>query len=326
MKERKQANPLLLTEEETKPYWEWVDDGDGYNQRQDWDIKGLLEAQLAKVQKADPKLREKVTDWLYNTLKEIEVEENIRLSDRAFIADHLAPKIIALFPVPQPNLLVREKALAVIEGSLLVDEPDNKRFSFIYRMAHVGGGECEHKDWIEEMESCYQQLIKENIISPVALEAKAQKAPPKLSMGGFNIPTSPIPTMEELEQKARQDVCPDCMGACGSYDEDDGDYEHSWIPCFTCQGKKPDPKLREKIAIFISEFKDWDGARQYVKDGWLHKADHIIALIDNRDAEVRKQEREKLSKALAVIEVDAHNNTDFRDKVINYAIKLGKPN
>ena len=36
---------------------------------------------------------EEITDFLYNALKEIEVEEGIRLSDRAFIADHLAPKL-----------------------------------------------------------------------------------------------------------------------------------------------------------------------------------------------------------------------------------------
>lgn len=46
--------------------------------------------------KADPQ-REKITDWIYDALKEIEKEEGIKLSDRGFIADHLAPKIIALF-------------------------------------------------------------------------------------------------------------------------------------------------------------------------------------------------------------------------------------
>ena len=38
------------------------------------------------------------------------------------------------------------------------------------------------------------------------------------------------------------------------------------------------PELREKIARFISELKDWDGARQYIKGGWLHKADQILDL------------------------------------------------
>lgn len=42
--------------------------------------------------------RPELTDWIYNALKEIETEEDIRLSDRAFIADHLAPKLLALFP------------------------------------------------------------------------------------------------------------------------------------------------------------------------------------------------------------------------------------
>jgi len=39
-----------------------------------------------------------LTDWIYNSLKAIEAEESIRLSDRAFIADHLAPKLQALWP------------------------------------------------------------------------------------------------------------------------------------------------------------------------------------------------------------------------------------
>lgn len=62
------------------------------------------------------------------------------------------------------------KALAVIEGvlikGLLVDEPVDKRILFIYRMAHIGRGECEHKEWEQELEGCYQELIKGNIISP----------------------------------------------------------------------------------------------------------------------------------------------------------------
>ncbi len=38
---------------------------------------------------------EEIGDWLYASLKEIEVEEGIRLSDKAFIADHLIPKVKA---------------------------------------------------------------------------------------------------------------------------------------------------------------------------------------------------------------------------------------
>ena len=37
--------------------------------------------------------------------------------------------------------------------------------------------------------------------------------------------------------------------------------------------------VREEVARFISEYRDWDGARQYVKDGWLHKADQIIPIV-----------------------------------------------
>lgn len=41
----------LLTEKEMKPYWKWVD-GDEINQQQDFNIKGLLEAQDIKTRKA----------------------------------------------------------------------------------------------------------------------------------------------------------------------------------------------------------------------------------------------------------------------------------
>lgn len=46
----------------------------------------------------EQKDRPELTDWIYNALKEIEAEEDIRLSDNAFIADHLAPKLQALIP------------------------------------------------------------------------------------------------------------------------------------------------------------------------------------------------------------------------------------
>ena len=62
------------------------------------------------------------------------------------------------------------KALAVIEGSLLSDEPEDKRLCFIYRMAHVGGdSKCEHEGWEVELEEAYQALIKDKIISPLSL-------------------------------------------------------------------------------------------------------------------------------------------------------------
>ena len=51
---------------------------------------------LAKAKRDKPD-REEMTDWIYNSLKEIETEEDIKLSDRAFIADHLAPKLVSLF-------------------------------------------------------------------------------------------------------------------------------------------------------------------------------------------------------------------------------------
>ncbi len=61
-------------------------------------------------------------------------------------------------------------------------------------------------------------------------------------------------------------------------------------------------ELIEKVARFISEFKDWDGARQYVKDGWLYKADQLISLIS---AEARKQEYQRFITAMES-EVEYH--------------------
>lgn len=60
----------------------------------------------------------------------------------------------------------RKKALMVIEGSLLADEPEDKRLCFIYRMAHAGNGECEHDAWMKEMDTAYEQLIADKILSP----------------------------------------------------------------------------------------------------------------------------------------------------------------
>lgn len=60
-----------------------------------------------------------------------------------------------------------KKALMVIEGSLLADEPEDKRLAFIYRMAHVGNGECEHREWEKELDTVYDQLIADNILSPI---------------------------------------------------------------------------------------------------------------------------------------------------------------
>ncbi|KKM82184.1 hypothetical protein LCGC14_1322090 [marine sediment metagenome] len=56
------------------------------------------------------------------------------------------------------------KALRVIEGSLLIDEPKDPRLLFIYRMAHAELGECEHPKWVEELEETYRKLRKDNII------------------------------------------------------------------------------------------------------------------------------------------------------------------
>lgn len=46
-------------------------------------------------------------------------------------------------------------------------------------------------------------------------------------------------------------------------------------------------KLIEQTAELLSEFKDWDNAREFVKEGWRHKAKQILSHPDlaliNRD-------------------------------------------
>ena len=56
---------LLLTPEERKPHWEWVDDGDGYNEREEWNIATLLQAQLDKLAGLTPEeVREEIFTFL----------------------------------------------------------------------------------------------------------------------------------------------------------------------------------------------------------------------------------------------------------------------
>lgn len=65
----KQDEKLLLTPEESKPYWHIYRDG-GH-----WHINELLEAQLAKAKPIIEKQeRERIIGWLYqhNTLKELD--------------------------------------------------------------------------------------------------------------------------------------------------------------------------------------------------------------------------------------------------------------
>jgi len=62
-------------------------------------------------------------------------------------------------------LTIEKKALKVIEGSLLLDEPKDDRLEFIYRMAHIGLGNCEfHADWKAELNEAYKQLKKRRVI------------------------------------------------------------------------------------------------------------------------------------------------------------------
>ena len=53
----------------------------------------------------------------------------------------------------------------------------------------------------------------------------------------------------------------------------------------------------------------------------------IRGLIDKSKKDIEKaeeQERERASKTLASIEVNALDDADFRDRVVKYAIELGK--
>lgn len=91
----------------------------------------------------------------------------------------------------------------------------------------------------------------------------------------------------QLAQKTRPDFRADLIDWITKYKDvverhalaetpsESADYLMTLLPDISAN--RPD---REKIARFISEFQDWDGARQYIKDGWLHKADQIKALFD----------------------------------------------
>ena len=91
----------------------------------------------------------------------------------------------------------------------------------------------------------------------------------------------------QLAQKARPELRADLIDWITKYKDvverhalaetpsESADYLMTLLPDISAN--RPD---REKIARFISEFQDWDGARQYIKDGWLHKADQIKALFD----------------------------------------------
>ena len=62
-----------------------------------------------------------------------------------------------------------KKALAVIEGTLMIDAPEDKRLSFLFRMAHVGLGGCDvHEEtWVKELDAAYNRLIADKVISPI---------------------------------------------------------------------------------------------------------------------------------------------------------------
>jgi len=60
---------------------------------------------------------DKLTDIISKALKEIQVEENIKLSARTFIADCLAPKLLAKCQKVDPD--VREKIEEILQQTEL---------------------------------------------------------------------------------------------------------------------------------------------------------------------------------------------------------------
>ena len=123
-----------------------------------------------------PELREKLTMKLCVNREDIIPNCNECLHFNS-VSEHRCDnpeidELLTLFPnekeirrvVAEENTLMK-RALKVIEGSLLADEPEDKRLGFIYRMAHVGNGKCKHTNWEEELNVAYQGLIDGNIIS-----------------------------------------------------------------------------------------------------------------------------------------------------------------
>ena len=58
------------------------------------------------------------------------------------------------------------KALRVIEGMMVVTEPENKMLMACYKFAHVGLGNCgnAHQDWVVELDDMYSRLRREGVI------------------------------------------------------------------------------------------------------------------------------------------------------------------
>ena len=60
----------------------------------------------------------------------------------------------------------KEKALRIIEGLCLASDGTLPKspLRLIYKMAHVGIGECRHPDWEAEMNEIYDKLKKDKVI------------------------------------------------------------------------------------------------------------------------------------------------------------------
>lgn len=60
----------------------------------------------------------------------------------------------------------KNKALMVIDGLLLLIEPEDKLLGAIYRIAHAGLGHCPnpHEDWVKEIDDTFNALRKNGVL------------------------------------------------------------------------------------------------------------------------------------------------------------------
>ena len=61
---------------------------------------------------------------------------------------------------------LQTKALAVIEAMVSLQEPESGILASIYRLAHVGLGECgnAHDDWARELDDMYDKLVEHRVL------------------------------------------------------------------------------------------------------------------------------------------------------------------
>lgn len=120
--------------------------------------------------------RPELTDWIYNSLKEIETEEEIKLSNRAFIADHLAPKLQALIPdnVADGYFRGRQDGLVILEAN--VEEAKLEGYKTGREDLRWGGYKDKKAELIEEAKKQIAHDLFEEIICPMCYRLNPQHA------------------------------------------------------------------------------------------------------------------------------------------------------